>query len=78
LVVFKKKNVIFRVVEKENPFYDISLNFKTQRELGIIIDPRDNLILSKQGTFEFRVVAEFEELSIRESCISPSGVLLKC
>ncbi|KAG4096417.1 hypothetical protein H8356DRAFT_1309583 [Neocallimastix lanati (nom. inval.)] len=50
-----QKNVIFRVVEKENPFYDVSLNFKTQRELGIIIDPSDNLILLKQGTSEFRV-----------------------
>ena len=63
MVVFKK-NVIFRVVEKENQFYDISLNFKTQRELGIIINPSDNLIRLKQGTFEFRVVAEFEKLSI--------------
>ena len=59
-----QKNVIFRVVEKENPFYDISLNFKTQRELGIIIDPSDNLILLKQGTSEFRVVAELEKLSV--------------
>jgi len=40
------------------------MNFKTQRELGIIIDPRDNLIISKQGTFEFRVVAELEKLFI--------------
>jgi len=40
------------------------LNFKTQRELGIIIDPSDNLILSKQGIFEFRVVAELEKLSV--------------
>ena len=59
-----QKNVIFRVVEKENPFYDVSLNFKTQRELGIIIDPSDNLILLKQGTSEFRVVAELEKLSV--------------
>ncbi|KAG4083320.1 hypothetical protein H8356DRAFT_1089618 [Neocallimastix lanati (nom. inval.)] len=50
-----QKNVIFRVVEKENLFYDVSLNFKIQREFRNIIDLRDNLILLKQGTYEFRV-----------------------
>jgi len=40
------------------------LNFKTQRELGIIIDLSDNLILLKQKTFEFRVVAELEKLFV--------------
>jgi len=59
-----QKNVIFRVVEKENPFYDVSLNFITQRELGFIIDPSDNLILLKQGTSEFRVVAKLGKLFV--------------
>ncbi|KAL6617968.1 hypothetical protein U3516DRAFT_747791 [Neocallimastix sp. 'constans'] len=65
-----QKNVIFRVVEKENPFYNVCLNFKTQRELGIIIDPSDNLILLKQGTSEFRVVAELEKLSVLNKIIN--------
>ena len=59
-----QKNVIFRVVEKENLFYDVSLNFKIQREFRNIIDLRDNLILLKQGTYEFRVVIKLEKLSV--------------
>ncbi|KAG4082973.1 hypothetical protein H8356DRAFT_1355140 [Neocallimastix lanati (nom. inval.)] len=36
------ENNLVNLVEKENQFYDISLNFKTQRELGIIINPKSN------------------------------------
>ncbi|KAG4083383.1 hypothetical protein H8356DRAFT_1381718 [Neocallimastix lanati (nom. inval.)] len=43
-----QKNVIFRVVEKENPFYDVL----------------------KQGTSEFRVVAELEKLSVLNKIIN--------